>query len=146
MSHALMALAHRFLQQRRLERKRWLHDCNIYVMSDYQNIYFFPLQFAKEYLHQILNLHWVANSSVRQMPIKWNCGSSPHIVYSCPVRGLTVWVHQRFPSWSAWFWRWSLTSCLDKAGFGCWRCRKKLNSCTGKYASTATGVWTYIST
>jgi len=30
-------------------------------------------------------------------------------------------------------------SCLDKAGFGCWRCRKKLISCTGKYASTATG-------
>jgi len=36
-------------------------------------------------------------------------------------------------------------SCLDKAGFGCWRCRKKLISCTGEYASTATMVWTHIS-
>jgi len=31
-------------------------------------------------------------------------------------------------------------SCLDKAGFGCWRCRKKLISCTGKHASTATAI------
>ena len=140
MSHALMALAHRFLQQRRLERKRWLHDCNIYVMSDYQNI-FFSLAIwkgvaASNFKRKLaLSCQFKCKAIANQMEL-WKL--SAYIVV--PLEDLQFDYTKGFPPGRHECWGGFLFLAWTRPALDVDAVQKEVISCTGKHASTATAI------